>query len=131
MLKPLNIEKTNRTPKVALDAEKGSITIIGRSIPENTLFFYAPILQWIDDYVQKPLPLTQIRIELDYFNTSSTKCMLDALKKFEILVTNGLEVKITWYYEEGDEDICDTGEDYKSILKIPSFEIISVKGEDE
>jgi len=47
MLEPIYIEKTRLTPDVHLDIEKGVFKIEGRSLPEDVMIFYSPILEWI------------------------------------------------------------------------------------
>jgi hypothetical protein len=53
----------------------------GRSIPENVIDFYQPILRWIDEYAQNPLPETLVHMKFEYFNTSSSKRIFDIMKK--------------------------------------------------
>ena len=63
-------------------------------------------------------------MQLEYFNTSSSKCILDVFKKLESLA--GTEVSVKWYYEEDDEDMLEAGEDYEAIIDLP-FEMIEVE----
>jgi len=69
--------------------------------------------------------LTEVNVQLEYFNTSSSKCILDVFKKLEAIHKSGNEVIINWYYEEDDEDMLEAGEDYESIIRIP-FKMIEV-----
>ena len=103
----------------------GVFDIKGRSIPENSVEFYKPILEWIDEYTKQTQPKTIVNIHLEYFNTSSSKCILDLLKKFEIIAKNGNDIVIRWHYEEDDEDMLEAGQDYQSIIKVP-FEMVEV-----
>jgi tagatose-1,6-bisphosphate aldolase len=69
-----------------------------------------------------------LHIQLEYFNTSSSKCLLDILKKLQIVSQNGgSKVKVVWYYEEDDEDMLEAGEDYQAIIRIP-FEMTKIEG---
>lgn len=115
----LVLEGGTKTPKIQLDSEHGSVKIQGRSIPENSLDFYKPVLSWLDQYIKDPKEQTVVDVKLEYFNTSSSKCILDVFKKLEIIFKRGSRVKINWYYEEDDEDMLEAGEDYHSIVKIP------------
>lgn len=126
-MEPLSIEGTPKTPTVILDAEKGKIEIKGRSIPENSIEFYKPVVEWLEKYSSEgPKKTTEVIIQLEYFNTSSSKCILDVFKKLETVHKNDNEVVINWYYEEDDEDMLEAGEDYQSILKIP-FKMIEIE----
>jgi len=83
------------------------------------------LFNWLDNYIQNPFPQTILNIQLDYFNTSSAKCIVDLFKKLEQISKNGKgETTINWLYNEQDEDMLEAGEDYKSIIKIP-FNLVS------
>ncbi|HDP74780.1 MAG TPA: DUF1987 domain-containing protein [Bacteroidales bacterium] len=121
----LNIEGTPKTPTVILNPSTGVIEIKGRSIPENSIEFYRPVVEWLDEYIKNPQPNTVVNVQLEYFNTSSSKCVLDVFKKLEVLKKNKKDVIINWYYEEDDEDMLEAGEDYESIIKVP-FKMIQI-----
>ncbi|MFP4620458.1 MAG: DUF1987 domain-containing protein [Bacteroidales bacterium] len=123
-MESLSIEGTNKTPSVKLDPS-GVIEIKGRSIPENSIEFYRPIVEWLDEYAKNPNKETTVNVQLEYFNTSSSKCILDIFKKLESLKKARNEVVINWYYEEDDEDMLESGEDYESIIRLP-FKMIEI-----
>jgi len=118
-MEPISIAGTPKTPTVSFDAGSGKVEIKGRSIPENSIEFYKPLVDWLESYLSNPAGLTEVNIQLEYFNTSSSKCILDVFKKLEAIYKSGNEVVINWYYEEDDEDMLEAGEDYQSIIKIP------------
>jgi hypothetical protein len=119
-------EDTPKTPYVKFDWEKGVVEIKGRSIPENSVEFYKPLIDWIDEYGNGPKENTIINIQLEYFNTSSSKCILDIFKRLELLFKKGFKVQVNWYYEEDDEDMFEAGEDYQSIINLP-FKMIEME----
>ncbi|MGD9978135.1 MAG: DUF1987 domain-containing protein [Bacteroidales bacterium] len=121
----INIEGTSKTPTVSMDHNNGVVEIKGRSIPENSVEFYKPIVDWLDEYAKSPSGKTVVNIRLEYFNTASSKCILDVFKKLEMLKKNSNDVVINWYYEEDDEDMLEAGEDYESIIKVP-FKMIQI-----
>jgi hypothetical protein len=118
-MKPLTIEGTPKTPTIRFDAKVGIFEIKGRSIPENSVEFYKPLIDWLDNYKVEPLPKTTIDVRLEYFNTSSSKCILEVFKKLEAIHKARNEVEVNWYYEEDDEDMLEAGEDYESIIRVP------------
>ena len=122
----ISIEGTPKTPTVNFNADSGVVEIKGRSIPENSIEFYKPLVDWLEDYLANPAALTNVNIQLEYFNTSSSKCILDVFKKLEAIYKSGNEVVINWHYEEDDEDMLEAGEDYQSIIKIP-FKMIEIE----
>jgi hypothetical protein len=119
----LLIDGTVKTPTIILEAEKGRLELSGKSIPENSVEFYEPIMDWIDRYLEQPLDNTLIIIKMEYFNTSSSKSLFEIFKKFEIIFKSGKDVLVQWFYEQEDEDMQESGEDFRDILKIP-FELI-------
>lgn len=124
----ISIEGTSKTPTVLFDSEDGVMELKGRSIPENSIEFYKPIVECLDEYVGAPKDKTSVNIQLEYFNTSSSKCILDLFKKLEAIHKGGNEVVINWHYEEDDEDMLEAGEDYQAIIKVP-FKMIEVEEE--
>ena len=112
------LEATPKTPKLLFSSETGEFEISGRSIPENSIEFYKPIINWLDNYIRDPNQHTLLVIKLEYFNTSSSKCLVEILRRLEILNDQSI-VKVKWCYEEEDEDMQESGEDFKEIIKIP------------
>jgi hypothetical protein len=126
-MEAIHIEMTPKTPEVKLNAASGTLELRGRSIPENSIEFYSPVFEWIDKYCRKPQTNTTLHIQLEYFNTSSSKCLLDILKKLQNLSQLGTSaVKVVWHYEEDDEDMLEAGEDYQAIIRIP-FEMSKIE----
>jgi len=113
----LRIEKTNNSPLVEFNIN-GQMSIKGRSIPENGMVFYQPIFKWIEEYGQRPSPKTTLDVNLEYFNTTSSKCILDVLKGFEKVKKPGFEVNVNWYYKEDDPDMLESGQDFGSFINI-------------
>ena len=97
--------------------------ISGRSIPENSIAFYTPLLEWVDEHL-KGGGILDVSIRLEYFNTSSSKCLMDLLKRVE---QSPAEATVLWYYEEEDEDMLEAGEDYDAIIDMP-FRLIATAG---
>lgn len=124
----ISIEGTSKTPTVLFDSDQGVMELKGRSIPENSIEFYKPITESLEAYSQAPKTSTSVEIQLEYFNTSSSKCILDLFKKLEAIHKAGNAVSIKWYYEEDDEDMLEAGEDYQAIIKVP-FTMIEVPEE--
>ena len=125
-MEPIIIEGTPKTPTVEFNADEGRIEIKGRSIPENSVEFYNPLIAWLEEYRKNPKEETVVNIQLEYFNTSSSKCILDVFKKLESLAKDGHKITVNWYYEEDDEDMLEAGEDYQSIIKLP-FKMIEIE----
>ncbi len=121
-MEEIKLTPTPKTPSVLFSAN-GHLELKGRSIPENSLEFYKPLIDWLDAYSKQSAPETNVHVQLEYFNTSSSKCLLDFFKRLESIVN---KVTIHWYYEMDDEDMLEAGEDYEAIINVP-FKMIEVE----
>ncbi|MBO7438501.1 MAG: DUF1987 domain-containing protein [Bacteroidales bacterium] len=115
----IKIQGTDDTPTVTLDKENNIFEISGRSLPEDVVVFYKPILEWLDEYKNDPLDLTVFNFKLEYFNTASSKLLLDVLLKLEDINNDGHEVLVKWHYPDDDEDMEEAGEEYSDIVDVP------------
>lgn len=112
----LKIEGTKQSPFVDFNADTGKLELSGRSIPENSFEFYNPLLEWLMEYAKSPKEETVLKVYLEYFNTSSSKYILEVLKKLkDVAKADGAEVKVDWCYDEDDEEMMETGEDYEDV----------------
>jgi hypothetical protein len=118
-------EATDETPRISLDAMSGVLELDGKSLPENVSTFYDPILEWLEMYESKPAAKTVFEMKLKYFNTASSKILLDILMKLEELKTEGNEVVVNWHYKDSDEDMQEAGEEYTEIVEDLPFEFKS------
>lgn len=110
------LEPTITTPSVEVDEEEGEITISGRSSPENSVGFYQPLLDVMDSLSESPRLV--FNFALEYFNTSSGKCLFDIIRKAGKFTEEGSEIEINWFYDPEDEDMREIGEDYEDILDL-------------
>jgi hypothetical protein len=67
----LIIEETLKTPQIDLNKFTGDLIFSGRSTPENADKLYGPVLIWAEQYIHQPRPFTNLKLNLDYFNTAS------------------------------------------------------------
>lgn len=118
-MEPISIPGTLKTPSISSDGTTGLIEIKGRSNPENSAQFYKPLIQWVEEYSNNPTAKTIINIQLEHFNTSSSKCILDVFKKLEPIKKANLDIMVNWYYEEDDEEMLEAGETYGTMTVIP------------
>jgi hypothetical protein len=119
----IKIKGSDDTPTVILDAENGIFEISGRSLPEDVAAFYEPIIDWLDEYAESPNPKTVFDFKLEYFNTASSKLLLDVLLKLEDMFDDGKEVLVRWHYPDDDEDMEEAGEEYADIVSVPFEQI--------
>jgi uncharacterized protein YkuJ len=122
-MEPLDLKATNDTPRVLFDPDNNLFEISGRSLPEDVVTFYQPVLDWLDEYTRTPLKKTDFVFKYIYFNTATSKLVQDILTKLEHLQEKGSDVKVSWFYEQDDEDMLDLGIEFKENVNI-AFEII-------
>lgn len=118
-MEAIKIVGTEDTPKVVLDADASLFEISGRSLPEDVASFYEPILNWLEEYAKTTTVKTVFNFKLVYFNTASSKLLLDILMKLEAMHEDGKEVLVKWHYPEDDEDMAEAGEEYADIVDVP------------
>lgn len=119
MLHPerIHIKGTSKTPEI--DIKPGKISISGRSIPEDTITFYKPILGWVEEYLAKPEATTEVNFQIEYINSGSNRFIFSILKMLENSYSSGNSLVVNWYYEEDDDIIKSLGYDFKSLFHIP------------
>jgi hypothetical protein len=113
----LFIQNTINTPLVKF--EDGVFVISGRSIPENAIDFFEPVFKFIAEYAQKPFPLTEVNVMLEYANSSTNRSLMTIFTLLEKIYESGYNININWHYEFGDDLMHDLGNDFKSLLRIP------------
>ncbi len=111
----INLEGTEDTPKIILDKNNGIFEISGRSLPEDSAEFYQPILDWLDKYAQTPNEKSIFVFKLEYFNTASSKLILDVLSKIEDIDN----AEVHWYFHEDDEDMEEAGQEFSELVEVP------------
>lgn len=124
-MEPLKILATDSSPAINFDPEKEKFQIHGNSLPENSMGFYMPVIEWLDKYADSPNSKTEIEFKMILLNTSSTKMFIDIFRKINKLAeVENTEVTIVWYYIYGDDDIHDVGLEFKDFCKAP-FELVA------
>lgn len=109
----IKIEAGKRTPYVHLDVDNEIMEIQGRSMPEDAVGFYQPIIDWFKAYAEDAKQDTVLKVTLEYFNTSSSKNLLEI---FKAMKDAGKGNKIDWHYDWEDEDMQEAGEDFIFII---------------
>ncbi|MFH2140947.1 MAG: DUF1987 domain-containing protein [Bacteroidota bacterium] len=123
-MESLRLDSTNDTPEVIFDVSQNIFSFSGRSLPENAIGFFEPILKWIYEYLKNPLSTTVFNVSLEYFNTASAKQLAKVFKSLEkISKTN--EVIVNWYYQKVDTDMQASGDRFSKLIAI-KFNLIEL-----
>jgi len=100
-------------PRVSFNSITGVCEISGESFMEETYKFYSPLMEWLEKYLSEKKPVT-LNVKLTYFNTSSSRSILDLLDILREYMDSGGKVKVNWYYDLEDPDMEDEVEDFKA-----------------
>ena len=119
---PLYLEETQDTPKVELNKDEGIFQLSGRSLPEDSVKFFTNITSWVAEYGKTPNASTVFKFQLDYFNTASSKLILELLNQLRDIKG----ARVEWHYYEDDEDILEAGKEFSEQVNIP-FEFKLIK----
>ncbi len=118
-METLRIEQTDDSPQVILDQEDNQFEISGKSLPEDVQDFYQPVLDWLNAYRKKPLAKTVFNLKMIYFNTASSKLIMDIMLIFEEMVEEGHDVVIRWHSLRSDEDMQEAGKEFEEMIDVP------------
>jgi hypothetical protein len=124
-MEPLIIKETQSTPSVVFDKAEEKLELSGNSLPEDVMAFYSPVIDWLEKYCENPNHKTILTVKLYYFNSASSKVILDILAMMDQLIKDGHTAQIDWHYLEIDEDMLSTGKEYAEMLTSLPFNFIS------
>lgn len=100
-------------PEVNFNSETGVCELIGESYMEEAYKFYTPLLKWLKKYTLELNKAVTLNLKLTYFNTNSSRLLLDLLDILKKSQEAGNDVEINWYFEEDDPDVKDEVEDFE------------------
>ena len=115
----LKIDATDSTPQVTLDKNSGTFIIKGKSFPEESRSFYAPIQDWMEEYEKEPNAETRFEFKMEYFNSSSSLIILEILNILDSIYKSGKKVTVSWNHLEIHDDMLDAGEEYAELVSVP------------
>jgi hypothetical protein len=113
--KNLLVDGTSKTPQIDLNQFTGELILSGRSIPENVAKIYDPVLAWIRDYIKSPHKTTNLRLNLEYFNTASSIWIAKIIKTLSTIDKPDYIFFIHLYIDIEDTDTLDQ-DDIKGIM---------------
>lgn len=128
-LENLHVQGIHNHPTIDLDARTGELVFTGKSIPDNAAKVYEPVLNWVNEYVRNPVTVTNLRINLEYFNTSTSIWLaksvkaLSSISKTDCILYIHLYFNIDDYEEMNNEHLKD---ELSPILDIIGDTIVSI-----
>jgi len=133
-MKYINIPASEKSPKVVFEPKKHFFEMEGNSRPENVRDFFYPIIDTLKEHFDGLIrkannqdePIFNFNFKLEYFNSASAKFISDILVIVKNCNENNVKIKVNWYFEDGDEDMKEVGEDFSDMITFP-FNFIMVK----
>ncbi len=121
-------EKGKATPWINFDPEKNLLKIKGESYPENSAKFYSPMLEWLESFLQQSNkgPI-EVEMELVYFNSSSSKILMNFFDMLEEAARSGLPVTVQWKYHQDNDISLECGEEFQEELEYVDFHLLELK----
>lgn len=127
-MKNLNLHGTEFTPEISFDAQSRIFSITGISRPEDVKECYSPALDWLRDFENEVLNRSsskydqrtlRLKFNMIYFNSASSKALLQILECFRKFLDDGYLVEVEWFYDEGDDQLREDAEDLSDAIEIP------------
>lgn len=113
----LSILPTDDTPKVISENSGVTLSISGRSLPEDAITFYNPVIDWLKKYVASPKPESNFDFHFEYISTSSTKQIMKLFLMINELSKSN-KVNVIWKFDKDDEDMKQTGKRLQKLTTI-------------
>lgn len=108
------IDATKNTPEVIFDIENKTLSLKGKSLPEDSEKFYVNVNEIFENFLTE-INYTGLIIicDLSYVNSSSSKRIYNIFKMSMKMVCNP---DIIWRYDVDDDDVKEQGEEYRMAL---------------
>jgi len=121
----LEIQAKKSSPEINFNAQTNILSIIGESYPENTTQFYEPVFKWIEEFIENiENQEVSVNIELIYFNSSSSKVLMDLFDTLEEASEEDKNIIVNWIYDEDNEASLEYGEEFAEDMESLTFNLV-------
>ena len=126
----LLIAASQSTPEVRFDAQAHLLEIKGESYPENASKFYAPVFDWLGSYLEQVPSEARVVVNLEiiYFNSSSSKALMNIFDLFSQAAAAGRQVTVNWRYHAQNESAQECGEEFSEDVEGVVFNLVEIDG---
>jgi hypothetical protein len=111
------VEATKMTPQIELDPDKKVYSLTGNSRPENPMQFYKTMFEWLNTFFEETSEKMTFEVRMDYFNTSTSKILLDLFELLEKYAESN-DIHVIWYYQSDDEEMQEAGEELLDLVEL-------------
>ena len=127
-MEPIRIEATKSTPFIHIDPSANIVHIKGESYPENAAKFFGPILSSIGKYLNSSgAPRITVDLQLTYFNSSSSKALLNFFEMLDQAASEGKDIVVNWSYHPDNEIILEAGEEFRDEAQALTFNFVETR----
>ena len=124
-METLGIIATKSSPEINFNAQSNTLSIAGESYPENTAQFYEPVFEWLEAYLNQLNEQPVIfNMELIYFNSSSSKVLMDIFDILEEASDDGKNITLNWIYDEENDAALEYGEEFAEDVETLTFNLV-------
>jgi hypothetical protein len=121
----LNIAATKSSPEINFDTQTNILAIAGESYPENTTQFYESVFVWLNEYIENLASEEVVfNIELIYFNSSSSKVLMDLFDTLEEACEDDKNIVVNWIYDEDNDASLEYGEEFAEDMEALTFNLV-------
>ncbi len=121
----LEIIASKSSPEIMFDASNYTLSLVGESYPENTSQFYERVYKWVDDCIDELDDQKMVlNIELIYFNSSSSKVLMDIFDTLEDASDDGKNIVVNWIYDADNDAALEYGEEFAEDLEALTFNLV-------
>ena len=120
------LEATKFTPQVNFDVANNTLELKGESYPENLPEFAEPLFSQLEEYLaQLKTQVFMVNLDLLYFNSSSSKMLLNLFGRLEEEVAEkGKNIIVNWVYDADNDVAQEYGEEFQEDLNKLTFNLI-------
>ncbi len=128
----LFIASEKSSPEISFTPDEKYLSITGKSYPENSIAFFDPVMNWLNDYLTHADTKGEITLDMrtTYFNSSSSKAFYDIFELLDQSVRTDRQITINWYFHAEDEIIEEQGEEFEEDLKNVTFNMVNMNDTD-
>jgi len=127
MSQDIHFPATNFTPEVDFRFSQNFFALHGECYPENAAAFFGPLIEATAAHLQKlngePVNL---RVQLAYFNSSSTKLIFAWLDRLNAYAVNGNPVVLDWLHDSDDDSIQEFGHELQEDFPAIQFRLMEL-----
>jgi hypothetical protein len=133
IMRKLIIDQQQNSPKVILDPENKMYLISGESRPHDVREFYEPVILWLEEFSSHLNNSASkeehviFNFNFEYFNSSSSKLILDICKILSKLRQQDINIEVKWHFEKDDYDMLEAGKEFSAIVKFPFDYVVTDK----